>query len=276
MSLSSRRAAALLIIVLIAACIPVSAQRRQTGARVGGQPQNRGGRQVNATAQRIEQRSYVFSETKERIEYGVFVSSRVNRRNPSPLVIALHGAGVPPVGMLRFVTDAAEAGGYIVAAPMGYSLTGWYGITGPPGAVAPEFSEKDVMNVLDLMRQEFNIDSSRIYLLGQSMGGAGALYLGTKYPQIWAAVGATAPAAGSLRPEMLERAAAIPMMLVHGDADEAVPVEQTRRWAQKMSDLKMTYEYLEIRGGTHPDAIAAGAPRVFTFFSKYSKPQAGN
>ena len=60
------------------------------------------------------------------------------------------------------------------------------------------------MNVLDIVRQEFNVDNQRIYLLGQSMGGAGALYLGVKYPDIWAAVAATAPAAASLSPSSLD------------------------------------------------------------------------
>ncbi len=58
-----------------------------------------------------------------------------------------------------------------------------------------ELSEKDVMNVLALVRKEFKVDDRRIYLMGHSMGGAGALHLAVKYPDIWAAVGVMAPAA---------------------------------------------------------------------------------
>jgi hypothetical protein len=36
-----------------------------------------------------------------------------------------------------------------------------------------ELSEKDVMNVLELMKKEFNVDNERPYLPGYSMGGAG-------------------------------------------------------------------------------------------------------
>src|SRR6266581_3235726 len=43
-----------------------------------------------------------------------------------------------------------------------------------------ELSEKDVMNVLELVRKEFNVDDRRTYLMGHSMGGAGTLYLSTK------------------------------------------------------------------------------------------------
>jgi poly(3-hydroxybutyrate) depolymerase len=114
--------------------------------------------------------------------------------------------------------DLAEEGGYIVVGPMGYNPQGWFGspvivMNGPPGrgrGAGPagrdggadagrgggagsgrggaqptpeppnlaELSEKDVMNVLEIVRKEFNIDDKRTYLMGHSMGGAGALFLG--------------------------------------------------------------------------------------------------
>src|SRR5205823_11075529 len=58
-----------------------------------------------------------------------------------------------------------------------------------------ELSEKDVLNVLALVRKEFTIDDKRIYLMGHSMGGAGAWHLGTKYPNLWAGLAPIAPAA---------------------------------------------------------------------------------
>jgi poly(3-hydroxybutyrate) depolymerase len=259
---------------------PISAQRRMPLGGIGGL-QGRGRVPISATAARIQRRTYLFEETNKKIEYDVFVSARVDKRNKSPLVLALHGLGVPPGDLLRYLTDDADISGYVVAAPMGYSLEGWYGVTGriPPNAKPPnlgELSEKDVMNVLDLMRREFNIDDHRIYLVGQSMGGAGALYLGAKYHQIWAAVGVSAPAAATLSPTILEMATDLPMILIQGDADDRVPVERTRVWAEKMRDLKMTYEYDELPGIGHRDAIIRGSRRVFAFFDKYSKAGANN
>jgi predicted peptidase len=239
--------------------------------------QRRGGqaRPESAEAQRIQVRSYLFEPTKEKLEYAMFASTKVKKDRKSPLVIALHGAGVSPREMLSLIADAAQDRGYIVFAPMGYSLQGWYGIRErlPPGSPPnlAELSELDVMNVLDMARKQFNVDDQRIYLLGQSMGGAGALYLGVKHRELWAAVGATAPAAGGLSPASLEAAADVPMVLVHGDADTSVSVAQTRRWAEKMHELMMTYEYYEIRGGGHRDAIIEGASKVFAFFDKHPK-----
>jgi poly(3-hydroxybutyrate) depolymerase len=212
------------------------------------------------------------------MEYAVFVSSKIDLKKPAPLVIGLHGLGTPPAVWLGRITDAAERAGYIVAAPTGYSLTGWYGANDSGRPVGDTnvgaLSEKDVLNVLDLMRAEFNIDERRIYLAGHSMGGAGALFLGIKHKQLWAAVSASAPAIRSNlhTPAELEQATDMPFILIHGDKDTAVPVEQTREWAAKMKALKMTYQYVELGGGTHSSTLDDGAPHTFRFFDKHVKP----
>lgn len=225
----------------------------------------------------IESRSYVLEETGEKMEYAVFVSRKVRKNKPSPLVIALHGLGMQPAMIVSQIRDEADKHGYIVVAPMGYSPSGGYGaypmgLGNPPNPQASILSERDVLNVLRLALEEFNVDERRIYILGQSMGGAGALHLGPKYSGIWAAVGATAPAVGNGEPVGLENVRHLPFIIVHGDADPGVPVERSRRWVAKFKELGITYKYYEIRGGGHSDAIFTGAPRVFDFFNKHLKP----
>jgi predicted peptidase len=126
--------------------------------------------------------------------------------------------------------------------------------------------------VLALVKAEFNVDERRTYLLGHSMGGQGALYLGVKYAPTWAAIAAIAPAVErSPSPNILESVKAMPIILVHGDADPSVPVASTRLWVDKLKELGMTYEYHEIPGGDHGSVVTAGMPAIFAFFSKHSK-----
>ena len=136
-------------------------------------------------------------------------------------------------------------------------------------------SEKDVMNVLAMIKKEFNVDENRTYLMGHSMGGAGAIYIGVKYASIWAAVGAEAPATApaGINPNnySLEPAKNIPMIIVQGDMDTLVPVAGTRLWIDKMKDLKMTHQYVEVAGGDHGSVLTTGASDIFAFFNKYSK-----
>ncbi|MEJ2247332.1 MAG: prolyl oligopeptidase family serine peptidase [Acidobacteriota bacterium] len=133
-------------------------------------------------------------------------------------------------------------------------------------------SEKDVMNVLDIVRKEFNVDENRIYLMGHSMGGAGTLHLGVKYASVWAALAPVAPAAFGLNPDSLEKIKDMPVLFVHGDADEMVPVANTRGWVEKAKELNMTYEYNEMPGISHGPVITACLPSVYEFFGKHSKP----
>jgi len=235
------------------------------------------GQSARGAVDRIQKRTYLFKETNENIEYGVFVSSRVDQKKKSPLVIALHAAGAEPAAILRPLADPAEKGGYIVAAPMGYNLRGFYGAAGPGNTRGEpenlgELSEKDVMNVLNMMRQGFNVDPDRIYIAGQSMGGGGAIYLGVKYRDTWAAIAASAASIPAQhQPDTLESIKSVPLILIHGLDDQAVPIDRIRPWAAKMKALKMTHEFHELRAVGHSDTIDKGAELIFNFFNKHSK-----
>ncbi len=137
-----------------------------------------------------------------------------------------------------------------------------------------ELSEKDVMNVIAMVRKEFKIDDKRIYIMGHSMGGAGALYLGSKYPKMFAAVAAEAPAAfWQTRKETLQpmKDAKVPVMIVHGDIDEVVPVANSQAWVDVMKELKMDYEFVEQPGITHGPVIQSGLKPIYAFFAKHKK-----
>jgi predicted esterase len=242
---------------------------------------------------RVQQRTYHFADTNEDLPYAVYVSSKVTKDKKNPLVIALHGLGGDHNNLMRSpAVDLAEEGGYILVGPMGYNPRGWYGtpVGTPRQGAAPrpanpaanndppnlrELSEKDVMNVLELMRKEFNVDPNRTYLMGHSMGGAGSLYLGTKYASNFAAIGALAPAAFAMLPKATEMLTPVkdtmPVIIVQGGADTAVPVDYTRQWIKAMNDLKMNFKYVEIGPEDHGTIIPKGMPEIFRFFAEHTK-----
>jgi predicted esterase len=294
---------------------------------------------------RVQQRTYLFTDTNEQMAYGLFVSSKVSKDKKNPLIVALHGLGGDGNALLRGnALDLAEEGGYILVGPMGYNTQGWFGSPvivmgggpgagkgkgpgGPPGGApgaakggpggapggapgaaakggpgaapggAPgaakggpgagngfggatpeppnlaELSEKDVMNVLAMMRKEFNVDDSRTYLMGHSMGGAGALFLGIKHIDQWAAVAAMAPASFLMQPDSIgavkDKAR---FMLAHGDADTVVPVTQGRGWNEAAVRLQVKdWKYLELPGADHGTVINQSMPEIFKFFKERTK-----
>jgi predicted peptidase len=233
---------------------------------------------------RVELRTYEMPQADgAEVEYRVYVPTGYDSDRATPLVIALHGLGSDTMYMMEYnnLVELAEEYGYIVATPMGFNERGWYGSRGAGSEFnrrsqdsgpdnLGELSELDVMNVLALMREEYNVDERRIYLIGQSMGGAGTWHLGMKHPDVWAALAPMAPAIYS-SPDALVTARDLPVVVVMGDADTAVDVEVTRQWVAKMEELGMSYEYIEVAGGTHFSAGRQNIDKVFAFLEEHRK-----
>ncbi len=49
-------------------------------------------------------------------------------------------------------------------------------------------AEQDVLDVLAEVRRDYKIDSSRIYLMGHSMGGYGTWSVAIAHPELFAAL----------------------------------------------------------------------------------------
>lgn len=293
----------------LAAWLTLSVPDAAQAQALEGAPKAKGKGGGFAQDPRVQSRTYHFDDTNENLPYSLYVSSKVTKDRKAPLVVTLHGLGATQtVMMTKTAVELAEEGGYILVAPLGYNVGGWYGSpvmnlngrgkgkgapdgvtkdgpgaakSGPGGganqpANLAELSEKDVMNVIAIVRKEFNVDDQRIYLMGHSMGGAGTLFLGSKHASMWAAIGAEAPAAflmNNNRAEIVQKIkdANLPVMVVTGDADEAVPVTNTRMWVETMKELNLNYEYVEQPGITHGPVIETGLKPIYEFFAKHTK-----
>ena len=93
--------------------------------------------QRGAIDPRVQQRTYLFTDTNEQLPYAVFVSSKVSKDKKNPLIVALHGLGGDQNTMMRAnALQLAEEGGYIMVGPMGYNSGGWYGAPARYGTAA--------------------------------------------------------------------------------------------------------------------------------------------
>lgn len=82
-----------------------------------------------------------------------------------------------------------------------------------------------VLQIIDALRREFPIDKRRIYVMGQSMGGAGAWNIITNRPQFFAAA---ITVCGSISTEDGTGSIKTPLWNFHGDSDKTVPVSVSR------------------------------------------------
>jgi pimeloyl-ACP methyl ester carboxylesterase len=285
----------LAIAAVAALCLHSPASLAQAGPPAQILPEGiRGGSEV-VPEKNVTIRTYRFEETGEDLPYSVFVSSRVKKGQKAPLIIALRGFTGTTLTFVRgTAVDLAEAGGYILVGAIGYNNRAGFGVqararpgAGPPTPTGPqppfvggtketdparitEYSEKDVMNVLELVRREYDIDDRRIYLMGHSQGGGGARHLAEKYADTWAAVALLAPAIFDVTVTPESRIAKVPLMIAIGDKDFLI--DGVRGFHQQLQQKGIAHQYLEIPGLDHGTIIMGSMPQVFRFFPQHVKP----
>ena len=84
---------------------------------------------LTPSQQRILECSYFLPEANAEMPYALFIPSGDDPVRPMPVVVNLHGLNITPLMQILFdgTTDFAEERDFIVVAPMGYSVGGWWG-----------------------------------------------------------------------------------------------------------------------------------------------------
>lgn len=161
------------------------------------------------------------------------------------LILSLHGASVEAIGQARAYSQKDWA--YVIAPtnrrPFGFD---W-----------EVFGRRDGLEVLADAERAFGTDPTRTHVTGHSMGGHGTWQFGTLFPGRFATVGPSAGWAsfysytGYPRPTgALARASASSdshayrsnlanraVFIIHGDADDNVPVREANDWFDLLEPL---------------------------------------
>ena len=190
--------------------------------------------------------------------YRLFIPPSYDQKNKYPLVLWLHGAGsvgkdnkmqisewsIPGTHTWTKPENQAKNPVFVVAPQCPSSETCW----DDPDADALGKELLLVLDILDSLQQEFGIDSQRLYVAGQSMGGFGTWSLIAKRPNIFAAA---IPLCGGGKPALAARAAKIPIWAFHGDKDDDVPVTETRNMIAAVKKAGGNPRYTEYKGMGH-------------------------
>lgn len=109
--------------------------------------------------------------------------------------------------------------------------------------------EEAALAALDATLRTYSCDFDRLYLTGLSMGGYGTYAFILKSPKRWAAA---APICGGGDVGRAADLARKPLWIWHGDADKAVPVENSRKMAEALKAAGATdFKYTELPGVGH-------------------------
>jgi predicted peptidase len=195
------------------------------------------------------ERAYVSSVDKSLDSYLVYVPNTFDPAKKYPLVVMLHGYGdsahINPYSPVHFdILKACEKRGVILVSPCGRqklpSQRGFY----------IDDAETDVLQVISLVKKYYPIDEKRVYITGNSMGGFGTYWIGSRHPGLFAAV---APVCGmwsgimSIPKVDLDKFADLPVFIIHNDLDETVPVSESRNAYEYLKKIGADVRYSEIR-----------------------------
>ncbi len=233
------------------------------------------------------------STIEDSVQYYAVNPPPFGRMSHPALFLSLHGAGVEAMGQ-------ADA----------YSPKKWGVLVAPTnrrpyGFDWEEWGRWDAMEVLALATERYQPDPSRIYLTGHSMGGHGTWHLGAVYPDRFAAIGPSAgwisfssyasrnqPPPTNAIQQLLRRSAASGdtllmatnylqegVYILHGDADDNVPVTQAREMRRLLGEFHRDLDFHEQPGAGHwwdasdePGADCVDWAPMFDFFAHHAIP----
>lgn len=160
-----------------------------------------------------------------------------------PIVVFLHGKSLCGRDLYRVLEY-----GTLEALTMGLRLDAI--VVAPQNPGNGWWRPESVMSIVEWVRERYKVDASRLYVLGMSLGGYGTLDFAATYPYETAAAMALCGGSSIESPTKLCR---VPLWIMHGTADSAVPVSASRRVRDivESSDTTNLMRYDELPGVGH-------------------------
>jgi predicted peptidase len=143
------------------------------------------------------------------------------------------------MGIDLFVRNQQTVPAFILAPQS--SGRGWVSAAATPQLLA-------VPDLIGTIAKQYSIDTRRVYVGGQSLGGYGTYALVAARPEIFAAAFVLC---GGGDPARAPRLARVPFWIFHGSADDVVPVSEAYTMRDAIRRAGGTARYTEYRGEGH-------------------------
>lgn len=120
--------------------------------------------------------------------------------------------------------------------------------------IAPQTNEgwspKKVLNVYDWVKDHYAVDANKFYVIGMSMGGFGTLDFVATYPE---KVAAAMALCGGCDVRNVCGLNEVPLWIIHGTADKAVPISKSQSVVDAMKECGSTdlLRFTKLDGGSH-------------------------
>lgn len=181
-------------------------------------------------------------------EYALYVPPSYSPEQPMAFILCLHGAGFTGEAYLdRWIPRLGEK--YILACPS-VTMGSWW----------TRYGEDLALKVLQGVQKAYHIDPDRIFLTGMSNGGIGTWIIGMHHADRFAGIAPMASGIDDVLFPFVENLVHTPVYVIHGAADQVMPVQLSRDLVKEMERRGIPYQYQE-HTWTHPQAGGHFFPR---------------
>lgn len=188
-----------------------------------------------------------------------------------PVIFFLHGASlrgnnlekINKYGIPKLIKEGKEFD-FIIISPQCPSNLTWA-------------SEEWFLDTFADVKNNFRLDSSRVYLTGLSLGGEGTWYLSEKYPDLFAAIAPVCGRASAIKSihKNIDKIANLPVWIFHGASDEVYPVKESDDIYKKLIKINRNVVYTRYpglgHGATHDSAYRNDG--FYNWFLSHTKPE---
>ncbi len=199
-----------------------------------------------------------------KISYLAFLPKSYSAKGePVPLIIFLHGSGERGTDLNKVkawgppaIVEKDPAFPFMVVSPQAPDGEWWHANL--------------LKGMIDEVLAKYNVDRSRVYLTGMSMGGYGAWDLAIQYPRYFAAIAPVCGGGNTLRIGQLKD---VPTWVFHGKKDQSVPEQESARMVAALKAAGGDVTYTMLADGGHADAWihAYGDAGLFEWFLQHRK-----
>lgn len=198
----------------------------------------------------------VFTTGAKSVNYRIFTPKDYSAQKKYPLVISMHGAGergADNLAQLKYPWTHMWSDSAIQAKYPSFAVA-------PQLAAGADWDPPLLVALVRSLQKEFSLDSTRLYVMGLSMGGNATWRIITDNPLVFAAA---LPVCGWGTPSKASNLLKEKIWAFHGDADATIPVSQTRDMVNAIKALGGSLKYTEYPGVGHESWInAAKEPGV--------------
>lgn len=168
------------------------------------------------------------SAVKGKADYPFWIhlpADSILNANP-PILIFLHGKSLSGTDLNR-----VRKYGVIHEMDKGRKIPA---IVVAPQVASGSWDPDKILSVLNYVQKTYKTDSSRVYVVGMSLGGYGTLHFAGKYAE---RITAAVALCGGGNPKDAPKLATIPLWIQHGNKDYAVPISESEKVVKAINSL---------------------------------------